>query len=124
VGYSLIYHNTRQATATVVQKYFEKDVVERSFTSLKGEGHLHPIRLWLPERGQAHVKLCYLALCLLSLIGYKCKKLKLSAIQVLDELQHIYQVHLVHSKTKKQWDKTVVLTNQQNQILKALRCSV
>ena len=124
VGYSLIYHNTKEATATVVKKYFEKDVVERSFKSLKGEVQLHPIRLWLPDRVQAHVKLCYLSLCLLSLIAYKCRKLNLSAIQVLDELQYVYQVQLVHSKTKKQWNKTVTLTNQQKQILKTLKCSV
>jgi transposase len=124
VGYSLIYHNTREATATVVKKYFEKDVVERSFKSLKGDVQLHPIRLWLPKRVQAHVKLCYLALCLLSLIGYKCRKLNLSAVQVLDELQYIYKVHMIHSQTKKQWDKVVTLTNQQKQILKALKCSV
>ena len=124
VGYSLIYHNTKEATATVVKKYFEKDVVERSFKSLKGVVQLHPIRLWLPERVQAHVKLCFLSLCLLSLIQYKCRKLNLSATQVLDELQYVYQVHLVHSKTNKHWDKTVTLTNQQKQILKALKCSV
>jgi transposase len=35
VGYSLIYHNTKQDTATVVKKYYEKDIVERSFKSLK-----------------------------------------------------------------------------------------
>ncbi len=124
VGYSLIYHNTKEDTATVVRKYFEKDVVERSFKSLKGNVQLHPIRLWLPGRVQAHVKLCYLSLCLLSLIGYKCRKLNLSAVQVLDELQYIYKVCLVHSRTKKYCDKVVTLTNQQKQILKALKCSV
>jgi transposase len=124
VGYSLIYHNTRQMTATVVKKYYEKDIVERSFKSLKGEVGLHPIRLWLPERVQAHVKLCYLSLCLLALIGYKCRKLDLSATKVLEELQYIYKVHLIHAKTKKQWDKVVTLTNQQKRILKALKCSV
>jgi transposase len=124
IGYSLIYHNTRQDTAAVVRKYYEKDIVERSFKSLKGEVQLHPIRLWLPERVQAHVKLCYLSLSLLALIGYKCRKLDLSATKVLEELQYIYKVHLVHAKTKKQWDKVVTLTNQQKQILKALKCSV
>jgi transposase len=124
VGYSLIYHNTKLDTATVVRKYYDKDIVERSFKSLKGEVQLHPVRLWLPQRIQAHVKLCYLSLCLLALIGYKCRKLNLSAAKVLDELQYIYKVHLEHAKTKKKWDKVVTLTNQQKQILKALKCSV
>jgi transposase len=124
VGYSLLYHTTKLDTATVVSKYYEKDIVERSFKSLKGEVQLHPIRLWLPQRIEAHVKLCYLSLCLLALIGYKCRKLNLSATKVLDELQYIYKVHLEHAKTKKKWDKVVTLTNQQKQILKALKCSV
>lgn len=124
VGYSLLYHTTKLDTATVVRKYYEKDIVERSFKSLKGEVQLHPIRLWLPQRIEAHVKLCYLSLCLLALIGFKCRKLRLSATKVLEELQYIYKVHLEHAKTKKQWDKVVTLTNQQKQILKALKCSV
>ena len=124
VGYSLIYHNTKLDSTTVVKKYFEKDIVETSFKSLKGDVQLHPIRLWLPERVSAHVKLCYLALCRLSLVGFKCRKLGLSATKVLEELQRIYQVQRVHAKTKKQWNKTVTLSNQQKQILKALKCSV
>lgn len=32
VGYSLIFHNTIMPTAVVVKKYFDKDIVERSFS--------------------------------------------------------------------------------------------
>lgn len=124
VGYALLYHNTKLDTATVVRKYYEKDIVERSFKSLKGEVQLHPIRLWLPQRIEAHVKLCYLSLCLLALIGFKYRKLNLSATKVLDELQYIYKVQLEHAQTKKAWNKVVTLTNQQKLILKALKCSV
>jgi hypothetical protein len=124
VGYSLIYHNTKQKENMVVQKYFDKDVVERSFKSLKSELHLHPIRMWAESRVEAHVKICYLSLCLLSLIQYKCKKMELSAIKVLEELQHVYKVNMVHAKTKKKWSKIVTLSNQQKNILNALKCSV
>lgn len=124
LGFSLIYHNTKYKPEIVVRKYFDKDIVERSFKSLKGDIQLHPIRLWLPERVEAHVKLCYLSLCLMALIQFKCRKLNLSASKVLEELQYVYKVKLQHAKTKKHWEKVVTLTNQQKNILKALKCSV
>jgi hypothetical protein len=124
VGYSLIWHNTKQKEAMVVEKYFDKDVVERSFKSLKSNLHLHPVRMWAASRIEAHVKICYLSLCLLSLIQFKCKKIEVSAIKALEELQHVYKVNMVHAKTKKKWTKVVTLSNQQKNILKALNCSV
>ncbi|MGH2612861.1 MAG: hypothetical protein ACRDFB_07405, partial [Rhabdochlamydiaceae bacterium] len=124
VGYSLIYHNTRNSPEIVVKKYFDKDIVERSFKTLKSESQLHPIRLWLPNRVEAHVKLCYLSLCLLSYIQFKCKKLELSAPKVLEQLQYIYRVDMVHAETKKKWSKVVTLSSEQKKILKALKCSV
>jgi len=127
VGYSLIYHNTSQEVKSVVKKYFDKDIVERCFKSLKGELHLHPVRLWANKRTEAHVKICYLSLCILSLIQFRCraaKSLNLSAAKVLDELQYIYKVDLVHAKSLKKYSKVVTLSNQQKEILKALKCSV
>lgn len=124
VGFSLIFHKTRLKPGAVVQKYFEKDVVERSFRTMKGDVQLHPIRLWLPQRVNAHVKLCYLSMCLLSLIKYRCNKLDLQASDVLSELQVIYKVNLKHSQNGKEFTKVVTLTNLQKNILKALKCSV
>lgn len=124
VGFSLIFHNTKLKPGVVVQKYFEKDVVERSFRTMKGDVKLHPIRLWLPRRVNAHVKLCYLSMCLLSLIKFRCNKLGLQPSEVLSELQVIYKVNLKHSQNGKEFTKVVTLTNQQKNILKALKCSV
>lgn len=124
VGYSLIFHNTTIKAAAIVKKYFDKDIVERSFRTMKGDVQLHPIRLWLPSRVNAHIKICYLTMCLLSLIKFKCKKLNLSPIDVLDELQTIYKVNLKHVTTKQKFSKTVTLANNQKNILKALKCSV
>lgn len=124
IGYSLIFHNTGLKIQTVVKKYFEKDIVERSFRSMKGEIQLHPIRLWLPKRINAHIKLCYLSMCMLSLIKFRCRKLDLSAKEILDELETIYQVNLKHKATKKSFSKTVTQSNLQKNILKKLKCSV
>jgi len=124
VGYSLIFHNTVLKPDVVVKKYFDKDVVERSFRTMKGDVQLHPIRLWLPKRVNAHIKICYLSMCLLSLIKFKCKKISVSPGEIIQELQTVYKVNLKHTKTKQEFTKVVTLSNNQKNILKALKCSV
>lgn len=124
VGYSLIFHNTKLKPDEVVRKYFDKDIVERSFRTMKGDVQLHPIRLWLPKRVDAHIKICYLSMCLLSLIKFRCKKISASPGEVIQDLQTIYKVNLKHSKTRQKFTKVVTLSNQQKNILKALKCSV
>jgi hypothetical protein len=124
VGYSLIFHNTKFKPEIVVKKYFDKDVVERSFRTMKGDAQLHPIRLWLPKRVNAHIKICYLSMCLLSLIKFRCKKISTSPAEIIQELQTVYKVNLKHSKTKQKFTKVVTLSNNQKNILKALKCSV
>ena len=108
----------------IVKKYFDKDVVERSFRTMKGDVQLHPIRLWMPKRVNAHIKICYLSMCLLSLIKFKCKKIATSPIDIINELQTIYKVQIKHSSTNKSFTKVVTQSNQQKKILKALKCSV
>ena len=124
VGYSLIFHNTKFKPDIVVKKYFDKDVVERSFRTMKGDAQLHPIRLWLPKRVNAHIKICYLSMCLLSLIKYRCSKISTSPAEIIQELQTVYKVNLKHSKTRQRFTKVVTLSNNQKNILKALKCSV
>ena len=124
VGYSLIFHNTNLEAHAVVKKYFDKDIVERSFRTLKGEVQIHPIRLWMPRRIKAHIKICYLSLCMLSLIKYRCRNLELSASTIINELQNIYKVNLKHAETKEEFTKIVTLSNQQKKVLKLLKCSV
>lgn len=124
VGYSLIFHNTILKADAIVKKYFDKDIVERSFRTMKGDVQLHPIRLWLPRRVNAHIKLCYLSMCLLSLIKFKCKKINISPAEIIQDLQTVYKVNLKHTKTRQEFIKIVTLSNQQKNILKALKCSV
>ncbi|MBI5219850.1 MAG: transposase [Bacteroidia bacterium] len=124
VGYSFIYHNTQYTEAEVVKKYFEKDVVERTFKKIKGPISLRPIRVWVRQHVIAHVKVCYLAMAILSLLEFKCKKIKISGIDALKTIQYIYKVKLHHADTKKEWDKVVVLNKVQKELLKVLKCSV
>ena len=124
VGYSLVFHNTKHKPGSVVKKYFEKDIIERSFRTMKGDVLLHPIRLWLPTRVNAHIKICYLSLCLLSLIKYRCRNINIAPTDILNELLTAYKVNLKHTKTKQTFSKVVTLSNNQKNILKALKCSV
>jgi transposase len=123
-GFSLIYHNTNRTTEDIVRRYFEKDVVERSFRQLKGPLSLRPIRVWLSEHVSAHIKICYLAYALLALLGFKLKNLKLSAPEALDKLKTAYRVTLADNKSSFSWSQTVTLSKLQDQIIHAIGCSV
>jgi len=117
LGYSLIFHTTAEDEKTVVKRYFDKDVVERSFKQLKGVLGLRPIRVWLPDHIEGHVKICYLSYALLSLLGYKIKKLGVSAPEALDELHSGYNVHLRDISSDFEWSTTVTLKKIQEKIL-------
>ena len=124
VGYSLVYHNTQYTEKEVIKKYFEKDVVERAFKQIKGTLSLRPIRVWLRKHVVAHVKVCYLAMALLSLLEYRCRKIKISGIDALKTMQYIYKVKLRHADTSKEWDKVVTMGKIQKDLLRVLKCSV
>jgi len=126
-GYSFIFHSTDSDTAEVVKKYYEKDIVEKSFKQIKGVLSLHPIRLKLLDRISAHVKICYLSYCILSLLKYKLRKLGISPVDALEELSSAYKVYLEDKKTKFKWEKVVTLKKSQEKIIKAIDknfCSV
>jgi len=123
-GYSLLYHNTNHSPAEVVRRYFEKDVVERSFRQLKGPVSLRPIRVWLTDHVRAHIKICYLAYAFLAFLGFKLQNLKLSAPDALDKLQSAYRVTLVDTTSSFSWTQTVMLSKIQDQIISATGCSV
>jgi transposase len=126
-GYSLIFHSTGYDTESVVKKYYEKDIIEKSFRQIKGVLSLHPLRLKLLNRISAHVKICYLSYCILSLLKYKLRNLQISPVDALDELSGAYKVYLEDSKTNFKWQKVVTLKKSQEKIMKAIDknfCSV
>ena len=71
----------------LVRLYFDKDIVEKAFRSLKGVIKLQPIRHWLSQRVIAHVFICYLAYLLLSLLKFRLKSLGISPEDALEELK-------------------------------------
>ena len=117
LGYSLIYHNTPIECKKVLMLYFEKDIIERVFKQLKGILSIRPVRFWLRDHIKAHIKICYLAYAILSLLQYKLRKLNLSAPEALDILKTGYRVYLKDNSTNFQWNTTITLRKDQQKII-------
>jgi len=120
IGYSLIYHNTKYPSEEVVRNYFDKEMVERAFKHIKGILNLRPIRVWLNNHIEGHIKICYLAYAILSLMNFKLKKLKISAIDALNSLKHGYKINLKDNSSGFEWSVNVFLEPKQKEILKEL----
>ena len=120
VGYSLIYHNTKYSSEEVVKNYYDKDMVERAFKHIKGVLNLRPIRVWLTNHIEGHIKICYLAYAILSLMNFKLKKLNISAIDALISLKHGYKINLKDNSSGFEWSIHVSLEPKQQKILKTL----
>ena len=119
-GYSCIFSTQQIQNDEVVRIYFEKDLVEKAFRSMKGVVALRPIRHWLYDRVEGHIFICYLAYLLLSLLQYRLKKIKVSAIDALRELETIYKVYMKDSVKGFEVTKLVKFTKRQEDILKAV----
>jgi transposase len=95
-------------------------MVERAFKQLKGVLSLRPIRVWLSNHVTGHIKICYLAYAILSLMNYKLKKLDISAVEALESLKYGYKVNLKDSTSNHEWSVHVPLEPKQKKILKKL----
>ncbi len=120
IGYSLIYHNTKYPSEEVVKKYYDKEMVERAFKQIKGVLNLRPIRVWLSNHVTGHIKICYLAYAILSLLNHKLKKLNISAIEALDSLKYGYKVKLKDTASNFEWNIHVPLEPKQKKILEKI----
>ncbi|MBI4653225.1 transposase [Candidatus Kuenenbacteria bacterium] len=120
IGYSLIYHNTDYTSMEIVKKYYDKEIIERAFKQMKGILSLRPIRVWLKGHVEGHIRICYLAYAILSLMNYKLRKLKVSAVGALNSLKHGYKVNLRNNKDNFEWSLYVPLEPKQKRILKVL----
>jgi transposase len=119
-GYSCVFCTRSMDPEQMLPLYFDKDLVEKAFHSLKGITQLRPIRHWLAERVRAHVFLCYLAYLLLSLLQYRLRKTDFTAESALQELGTMYKVYLRDAKKGFQLSRVVTLTKNQELILKTI----
>jgi transposase len=117
-GYSCLFATQELTKEEFIKLYFDKNIIERSFRTLKGIVCLQPIRHWLYNRVTAHVFICYLAYLLLSLLEYHLRKIPMTAEEALDELSSMYKVYLRDAKKNFQLSRVVTLTKKQELILK------
>jgi len=119
-GYACVFSTRTLSEQKMLSLYFDKDVVEKAFRSLKGITQLRPIRHWLAERVHAHVFLCYLAYLLLSLLQYRLRQTDFTAESALLELGTMYKVYLRDAKQRFRLSRVVTLTRKQELILKTI----
>jgi transposase len=119
-GYSCIFCTRSLPEDKMLSLYFNKDIVEKAFRSLKAITQLRPVRHWLAERVHAHIFLCYLAYLLLSLLQYRLRKTDFTAESALLELNTMYKVYLRDAKNRFQLSRVVTLTKKQELVLKTI----
>jgi transposase len=129
-GYSCIFTTEQLSDEMIVKMYFDKDIVEKAFQSMKGIIRVQPIRHWLYNRVIAHIFICYLAYLLLTLLKIRLAPLAISPMEALTELASLYKVYLRDKIKGFQLSRTVVLTKNQENIIKTIdktlltKCSV
>lgn len=119
-GYTCLFSTERLTRAETVRLYFDKDLVEKAFRSLKGITRLQPVRHWLYNRVVGHVFICYLAYLLLSLLEFHLKSEEMSAEEALLELDSMYKVYLRDARKGFEVSRVVAMTKAQERILKAI----
>jgi transposase len=120
-GFSFIFSTKKIPVNEIMRLYFnEKDIIEKAFQSLKGVVKLRPIRHWLYNRVRAHIFICYLSYLLLSLLKLSLKKINMSPIRALRELDSLYKVYIKDKKKGFELSRTVALTKVQEKILKTI----
>ena len=119
-GFTCLFATSRLSPQEMIRFYFDKDLVEKAFRTLKGITRLRPVRHWLYNRVTAHVFVCYLAYLLLALLQYRLAKLDLTAEEALTELETMYKVYLRDTRKGFQLARVVTMTKKQEAILKAV----
>ena len=119
-GYSCIFSTKKIPAKDIVHLYFQKDIIEKSFRTLKGITNLRPVRHWLYNRVQSHIFICYLSYLLLSILKMRLEKVQMSPEEALEELGSMYNIYFYDKKNKNRFIKTVALNKVQEKILKAV----
>jgi transposase len=120
-GFSFVFSTKKIRVDEIMRLYFhDKDIIEKAFQSLKGIVKLRPIRHWLSNRVRSHIFICYLSYLLLSLLKLSLKKINMSPIKALRELDSLYKVYIKDKQKGFELSRTVALTKIQEKILKSI----
>ena len=120
-GFSCVFTTNKSlAKAEIIRLYYEKDLVEKAFRTLKGVTNLQPVRHWLYNRVIAHIFICYLSYLLLSLLRYRLKKINISPTTAIEQLQNLYKIYIKDNKNNLILTKCVAPNNLQVKIMKQI----
>ena len=119
-GYSCIFSTKNIPNHEIVKLYYDKDLVERAFKTLKGITNLRPIRHWLYKRVIAHIFICYLSYLLLSILRFNLKDIDIEPTEAIRALGSMYKINLRDKNKNYKFSKTVTLSKYQEKILKAV----
>ncbi len=130
-GLSFLFTTGKIAKTEALRLYFEKDLIEKSFRTLKGVLSLRPIRMWIDENVRFHVFICYIGYTLLACIRCKLSKngakYGLSHLSVEEALEDLAEVSRVYFQTKdeklgenREFFKLIALSKHHENILKAI----
>lgn len=120
-GFSYVFSTKKLHVEEIMRLYFhDKDIVEKAFQSLKGVIKVRPIRHWLYNRVRSHIFICYLSYLLLSLLKLSLRKINVSPIKALRELDSLYKVYIKDKEKGFKISRTVALTKIQEKILKTI----
>jgi hypothetical protein len=95
--------DTSMSGKEIVRAYFQKDIVEKAFRSLKGDACLAPVRYQLPGRVEAYLSVVnFIAYMLIAAILWKIREhqISISFEDLINEASNIYEVEFT-SKNKK-----------------------
>jgi len=103
----------------VIDKYFEKDVIEKSFFIMKHLENLQPTRVRLENRVYANVFMCYLGYLLYSILKSKIpQKSNLTTVSTLEELSRIREIEFTDQSNMDR--QLTELTKNQKNIIKSI----
>lgn len=112
--------DTEMDTQEMFDAYFQKDVVEKAFRTLKGEISLGPIRYRRRDRIDAYTTVVYLAYLLWSWAERKLREKHphMTLDQALETVENVALVKFKSGKTDREW--VTKLTTDQEKVLKAI----
>lgn len=129
-GVSALFVTGKISMKEAIYSYYDKDLIEKSFRSLKTVLGLRPIRHWLDEKITGHLFICYLSLVLLTtfrlLLDQKGRKsvCNMSAEKALKELESVYIIKYSNKNKgqtlQKPYQKVITLSNIQRDISSAI----
>lgn len=112
----------------IVTKYFDKDLIEKSFCKLKSTIEVKPIRFQTDQKIRGHIMLCHLSYLVAAYIEKKLrekqkkdkKEKKHTMASIKELLANVYNIHSI--KAEKEYTHITSLNKEQKEIMDLFKC--